>query len=470
MNFCQPFAGPDTAFVLSGRVFKTTSFRLSALYGGFFLVAFGAVLLITYLTATNALREQIRTEVQHDLLALTTEAQSDGGSAIVHDIKERIQPTSGSTAYYFYADARGNKLAGNLDNPGRVDGWQETPLQIADTRKKDGMIDEDHQLWGQGMHLPDGSFLFAGQDAHRVLSAQDAIINSFAWSAAISFLLAALAGILASQSFLRRIDAINTTSHAIIDGHLKQRIPLRGTSDEIDNLSMNLNRLFDSNQALMDSLKQVSTSIAHDLRTPLSRLRQGLEEAYLQKSPAKYKSAIESAIIEADQLLSTFSALLRIAQIESGTRRANFKQVDLTALIEQVADTYRAVAEDQQKEMTLDVAPNVTTHGDRDLLMQLLVNLLENALRHTPINTSIVLSLRNGSTGPTVILADSGPGIPAQERGRVFERFYRLDASRSTSGSGLGLSLVAAIASLHDIEVELQDNAPGLKAILYFSH
>jgi signal transduction histidine kinase len=458
----------DIAFVLDARLFKTASFRLSALYGGIFALGFGALLLITYFTATTALREQISAEVQNDLHALTVEAGADGLDTIVQDINERTQPFSGSTTYYFLANANGEKLAGNLDGIAMRDGWQEAPLNASTIKKTESLADEDHRLWGQGIHLPNGDFLLVGQDAYRVLSAQEAIINSFAWSAGISFLLAALAGILASQSFLRRIDAINTTSHAIMDGNLKQRIPVRGTSDEIDRLSMNLNRLFDSNQSLLESLKQVSTSIAHDLRTPLSRLRQGLEEAHLKNNKSAHKAALEAAIIESDQLLATFSALLRIAQIESGTRRSGFKQVNLTGVFEQVADTYRAVAEDQQKDLQLSVERGINIIGDRDLLTQMLVNLLENALNHTPAKTTISLSLQQSDAGPIGIIADSGAGIPAHERQKVFERFYRLDSSRSTPGSGLGLPLAAAIASLHAITLELQDNEPGLKVVLGF--
>jgi signal transduction histidine kinase len=454
--------------VLNSRVFRTTSFRLSALYGGVFALGFGTLLLITYLTATKALREQIRAEVQSDLHALTVEAGADGVDTIIQDIKERIQPVSGSTAYYFLADAKGKKLAGNLDGIAIIDGWQEMPLDPTSTAKQENSADGDHQVWGQGIHLDDGSFLFTGQDAYRVLTAQEAIINSFAWSVGISFLFAALAGTLLSRSFLRRIDAINTTSLAIIDGNLKERIPVRGTSDEIDLLSKNLNRLLDSNHALLESLKQVSNSIAHDLRTPLSRLRQGLEEAHQRNDPSALRATLEAAMNEADQLLGTFSALLRIAQIESGSRRAGFKQLSLTTTFQQVADAYRPVAEDQQKYMTVSLAPDVMIYGDRDLLMQMLVNLLENALHHTGAGTAIMLSLQNGEAGPVAIIADSGPGIAESDRERVFERFYRIDRSRSSPGNGLGLSLVSAIASLHGIRVELQDNAPGLRVVFNF--
>jgi signal transduction histidine kinase len=268
---------------------------------------------------------------------------------------------------------------------------------------------------------------------------------------------------------LRRIDDINNTSLAIIDGRLKERIPVRGTSDEIDRLSANLNRLFDSNQSLLESLRQVSSNIAHDLRTPLSRLRQGLEEARAQTgNQTSYEAAIDAAIAESDQLLATFAALLRIAQIESGSRKAGFKTVDLTGVFERVANALQAVAEDQGKDLVSVLEPNVKFHGDGELLLQMAVNLVENAIRHTPPGTRIVLSLANSSGAIAASIADSGPGIPVEQREKVFEHFYRLDTSRATAGNGLGLSLVSAAATLHGIGISLHDNKPGLKVLLSF--
>jgi signal transduction histidine kinase len=298
-----------------------------------------------------------------------------------------------------------------------------------------------------------------------VIVAQDAILDSFAWSMAVALLLAVAAGIFASQRFLSRIDAINVTSSAIMDGRLKARIPIKGTSDEMDRLSANLNNLFDSNQKLLESLK----NIAHDLRSPLSRLRQGLESARISGGSKKaYEAAVDAGIEEADRLLATFSGLLRIAQIESGSRKAGFRSLDLSDVVERVAGAYKAVAEDDSKKLRAAIEPAVEITGDRDLLVQMFANLVENAIRHTPHDTEIAVKLVSDKTGITAEVADSGPGIPLTERDKVFERLYRLDASRSTPGSGLGLSLVAAVGALHDIEITLADNHPGLRVILKF--
>ncbi len=455
--------------MLSKRLFKTASFQLTVFFSLIFAFCFMSLLVVTYLTTTTALRGQMQSEIRAQLAVMAHEAQSDGIATIIQDIQERTTPSDRQAEYYYLSDNKGKKLAGNLDGITMQEGWQESGLSDSVIAKPDGDADDDHQIWGQGVYLSDGSFLLVGQDAFRVLSAQESIINSFAWSSGIALMLAVLAGLAVSRGFLHRIDDINNTSLAIIDGRLKERIPVRGTSDEIDRLSANLNRLFDSNQSLLESLKQVSANIAHDLRTPLSRLRQGLEEARSKTGDSKaYAAAIDAAVIESDQLLATFTALLRIAQIESGSRKAGFKTISLTSIFERVAGAYRAVAEDQGKELATTLEPEIEFHGDGELLLQMIANLTENAIRHTPLGTRIVLTLENSDRGIAATVADSGPGIPADLRDKVFEHFYRLDTGRAAAGNGLGLSLVSAIANLHGIRVSLNDNRPGLLVTLVF--
>lgn len=455
--------------MLNSRLFKTASFRLSALYGAVFAICFAALLFVTYWTTTTALREQMRMEIVDKIETITSEAKADGLSTIVLDINERISSKASSIGYYYLSDNNGQKLAGNLDGIIAKDGWQEISLNESSSVNLTSSLDEDHLLWAQGMHMSDGSFLLVGQDAYRVLAAQESIINSFAWSAGIAFLLAAIAGIALSQGFLRRIDNINVTSLAIIDGRLKERIPVKGNSDEIDRLSQNLNRLFDSNQALLQSLKQVSSSIAHDLRTPLARLRQGLETALSKAGTKKsYEDAMHAALAESDQLLATFAALLRISQIESGSRKIGFKTLSLSEIFDRVVNAYKAVIEDKGKYLEGSVEPDLKYQGDGELLLQMIANIVENAIRHTPAHTEICIQLEKTENGPVAYISDSGPGIPIDQRDKVFEHFYRLDASRTTPGNGLGLALVAAVSKLHGINITLDDNRPGLKVILNF--
>ena len=455
--------------MLIPRPLKTVSFRLTALYGAVFMLGFAFLLLLTYFTLTTALREQIKAKVAEDLQALATEAANDGSNSAVQDIEERLKISGGQGALYYLADKNGDKLAGNIQRVNAIEGWQESALQGSTIPSAKLNEDEDHQLWGQGKFFPDGSFLFVGQDAFRVLAAQEAVIDAFLWSAGIALVLATGVGTLISQGFLRRIDAINRTSESIMEGKLRARIPVRGTSDEIDKLSRNLNRLFDSNQKLLESLKAVTTNIAHDLRTPLSRMRQGLEEARASEANAEsFFAVIDTAIGDLNEILETFAALLRISQIESGSRKSGFKNIDLSSLVDRLAVVYLPVAEDQSKALSVKVEPGLVLEGDAELLLQAIANLVENAIKHTPPDARIEVILQRAGGDIILSVADTGLGIPADMRSKVFERFFRLEQSRTTPGNGLGLALVAAVVELHKATVTLADNDPGLRVEIRF--
>jgi signal transduction histidine kinase len=292
-------------------------------------------------------------------------------------------------------------------------------------------------------------------------------MRAFIWAGGLTLLLAIATGVLVGGRFVRRIDTIGRTSRAIMEGDLSARIPVRGNSDEIDALVIGLNAMLERIQLLLDGLRQVSSDIAHDLRTPLGRLRQRLEDAREHAtSTAEYQAATEAAIGEADSLLEIFSALLRIAQIEAGAQKSGFTTVDLSALIRSIGEAYEPSAEDSQHRLKVDAADGIVLTGDRQLLAQLFSNLVENALSHTPAGSTVRLVLRSTAAGFEAEIADDGPGIPPEEREKVFDRFYRLDRSRTTKGSGLGLALVKAIASLHGLSLRLEDRKPGLAVIL----
>ncbi len=456
----SPSAVWVTALLRSSRLFKTASFRLAVLCAALFSIILAALLFFNYFATSQALEDQMRARVKDDFTTFSEEVDSEGSDAVVKEITERIAKPVTFGSYFYVADESGSRIVGNIDQVPIVPGWQK--LSAVNANKSN--TERGHEVWGQGKIFSGGFFIFVGQDAHHVLAAQRGLIQSYLWSGILAGLMSLLAGLVLSRSFLRRIDDINKTSLAIMQGNLKERVPIRSTSDEIDKLSANLNQLFDSNQALLESLKQVSTNIAHDLRTPLTRLRHRLEEAKVKGRTVKVlRSEIDSSITESDQLLATFAALLRIAQIESGSRKKAFTRVNLSELGERVFGIFQAVAEDEGKKLQADVTPDVYCDGDGELLLQALVNLVENAIRHTPNGSTISLRIKP----PAVIeVADNGQGIPALQRDKVLERFHRLDHSRSTPGNGLGLALVSAIASLHDTKVELTDNGPGLRASL----
>jgi signal transduction histidine kinase len=292
---------------------------------------------------------------------------------------------------------------------------------------------------------------------------------TFGWFLLVVVSLAIAGGIVISASVLARIDTITRTAEAIIEGDLERRIPMRGVADDIDRLAATLNRMLDRISLLMGALRQVSRHIAHDLRTPLGRLRQGLEDARERASvTSDYQRAIDKAVAETDGILATFAALLRIAQIESGTRRSAFRSVDLSALALQIGQSYAPVAEDIGKQLKLSVMPDVEVTGDRELLTQLLVNLVENAIRHTEGGELVQIEVLGGRH-PTLIVSDNGPGIPEDERKQIELRSYRSGGRNRIGENGLGLSLVAAVTDLHQAELNFSDRKPGLAVRVAFA-
>ncbi len=452
------------------RILRTTGFRLAALYAGLFgisvLVLFGVIYWIT----GEALRQQLAATIEIEVAALVEDHRTGGIPHVADAIDQRLASVPSSTIFYLLVDQEGRKIAGNLPIRSQRNGWHQLPApEERDEHHDDDEDSDSHRLLALGVVLADGSFLLVGKDLHTIVEFEEVIVGAYGWAFGATVLLGVVGGVVLSLGFLRRVDAINRTSRAIIEGRLAERVPTRGTGDELDRLAINLNEMLDRVQALMESLRHVSNDIAHDLRTPLGRLRQRLEDARLRARRLEdYETAVDRAIADTDAILATFSALLRIAQIESGTRKASFSAVDLSGVFRSIADAYGAVAEDRGQTLTAVVAPGVGVRGDRELLMQMLANLVENAIRHTPEGSRIGFVLERGADGPVGIVSDTGPGIPPEARDEVFQRFYRLDRSRSTPGSGLGLSLVAAIAEAHGIAITLADNKPGLEVRLHF--
>lgn len=452
------------------RSWRTYSFRITLLYfallGASVLFLFGAIFWVT----TEFMEDQLHAEIEVEASLLVDAFNSGGVETLAKAINQRAGPPGHTADYYLLQDADGKRISGNL-LPGASPrpGWYQLPIPPQLDPGEINSGEESDTLLAEGQLLPNGWFLLVGKDTDRYTDFEDEIVDIAGWSIAGVFVLVLLGGRATSASMLRRLKAITDASGEIMRGNLGRRIALRGTGDEFDQLSNNLNEMLDRIQALMDGLRQVSNDIAHDLRTPLTRLRQRLEGARDKASSAEeYRVAVDHAIGETDEILATFGALLRIAQIESGARRAAFSAVDLSGVAQSLFETYAAVAEDRRQSMNATITPGITISGDQQLLTQMLANLVENALRHTPPETRIELELEAAISGPVLRIRDNGPGIAEAERRKVFRRFYRLDASRSTPGSGLGLSLVAAIAELHWVTVALEDAAPGLVVVLRF--
>jgi signal transduction histidine kinase len=445
------------------RILRSASFRLPLLYAVLFILSAGVLFTTVYWTATAAMQNDMAAVLRSEALQLAEVHRRSGLIGLADQITRRINFRTKGPIFYLLQAPNSRVVVGNLPGMPPVNGV----IDFEPKQETSEAEAERPKLMGFGLTLPDGSFLLVAQDSTRLTDMQHAIVRAFAWASGLTLLLAIAGGALLGTNFLRRIDTITRTSRAIMEGDLSARIPVRGTHDEIDQLIVSLNAMLARIQQLMDGLRQVSSDIAHDLRTPLGRLRQQLEDARERATTtADYQTATEAAIEEADELLATFSALLRIAQVEAGAQRSAFAAFDLSGLVRSLGETYEPVAEDAGHLLQVAVEDGISLTGDRQLVAQLLTNLLENALRHTPEGTRITLCLMRTATGIEMAVADNGPGIPDSERERVFDRFYRLDRSRSTAGSGLGLAMVKAIAGLHGLSIRLEDARPGLRVIL----
>jgi signal transduction histidine kinase len=318
--------------------------------------------------------------------------------------------------------------------------------------------------------LTGGLHLLVGRDTRELRATQQLIIRALIWGMVLTLALALAGSIIMSRSMLGRIERINQASREIMAGDLQRRIDTTGSNDEFDQLAISLNAMLDEIERLMDGIRHVTDNIAHDLRTPLTRLRTRLEQLHANLDKESTNAAfVEQSIADADQLLTTFGALLRIARIEAGGVRANFEQVDLAALVQDAAELYDAVADEKQVVLDIKLEAKSKVHGDRDLLFQAIINLLDNAIKYSPRAGHIVMRLGEHNHRPVLSISDNGPGIPTEECDKVLQRFYRIDQSRSQHGSGLGLSLVAAMARMHNTVIEFGDNQPGLIAELRFN-
>ena len=448
---------------------KSTSFRLLAWYAAVFVASVAILLVIVYWITLAALDQQLSESVEREADVLANLYHDRGAASTVRAIQLRIADLRPPRRYYLLQDAAGERIAGNLPPMPPREGEMVLPVSFLFKDRgprSEGAVDA-HPVVAMGRRLEKGEFLLVGENRYRATKAREAILHAFGWGIAITVLLAAGGGAALGVGFLRRIEAINRTTRSIMDGDLSQRVPTHGGEDEMDQLAINLNAMLDRIQGLMESLKRVSDDIAHDLRTPLSRLRHRLEATRTKLGPDAER-VIEQSIAEVDAILETFSALLRIAQIESGARQAAFSHVSLGRILSTVSEAYAAVAEDQGQKLEVHVERDVSIPGDRELLTQMVANLVENAIRHCPAGVRINVSLGQDAGAPVLSVTDTGPGIPVSEREKIFRRFYRLETSRTTPGSGLGLALVKAVADLHGAAVELHDNRPGLRVSIRF--
>lgn len=439
------------------RLFRTTSFRLTLIYATVFTLSVAVLFAIIYWSTAGYMSRQMDEAADIQLASLLQGQPAAGLDHLQREVQEAVS-NAPAGAFFLLQNSAGKVLAGNL--PARLPsaGVVETTRPALFENET-----EAHGYRGHGVRTVDGSFLFVASDNFQLEEMQELIVRAFAFALCVTLVLALGGGAFVSASLLRRVEAVSQTSREIIEGNLTHRMPVTGSDDEFDHLAGSLNNMLDRIEGLMEGLRQVSNDIAHDLRTPLTRLRQRLERGRRRAASVEdLQEALDGSIDQVDQILETFGALLRIAQIEGGSRRQTFAAVDLTDLMLSMVETYQPVAEERAQQLDHAIADGLIMIGDRELLVQMLANLIENAIRHAPERA--VISLEAGLDGGRlhIIVRDNGPGVPEVFHDRIFQRFFRLEESRTTPGSGLGLSLVAAVAALHELEITLADNRPGL--------
>jgi signal transduction histidine kinase len=455
--------------VLLTKTLTSSTFRLALIAIGTFGVIASAIFSYVYLSTASYVRGRSDRAIMSDYSSLQAAYARSGRDGLAALIEQRIADTRFAGNVYLLADPALAPLAGNLTawppTVTAIRGWAEfrapTPLRdAADRALLRAMVET----------FPGGERLLVGTDIGDLDSFTDQMKLAVISGVALIFVLAAVASILVTRRTVGRIEAINATSRAIMQSGLDQRIPLRGTNDEWDRVAENLNLMLDRIETLMGEVKQVSDNVAHDLRTPLTRMRGRLEKAYHgPRDGADDQSLIGDTIADLDAVLRIFSSLTRIAQIETQQRKGAFRTVNLVEIAGEVVELYDAAAEPDGTRLTIAGDPEVLVTGDRDLIFDAIANLVDNAIKHGRAGGQVVVANETIDGSPVVSIADDGPGIPLEQREHVFRRFYRLEQSRYTPGNGLGLSLVAAVARLHGGRIEMRDNSPGLKLMLWFS-
>ncbi len=459
-------------FSALGKLFHTTLFKLTLVYLTIFAVFAACLLGYFAWNARRLITEQITRTVDAEITGLAEQYNQGGIQRLVFVIDTRARRPGSSL--YLVTTFSGDGLAGNVGvlGEGVLEhvGWTETVYRRLDDTER-----TEHHALVRVFQLPSGFRLLVGRDLEERERLYDIILAAGQWSIAVVIVLGLAGGFFAARRVLRRVDAMTETSRTIMAGDLSGRLPTAGSEDELDRLAVNLNAMLERIEALMRGFKEVSDNIAHDLKTPLTRLHNRAEEALrLGKSEADYRAALEATIEESDELMRTFNALLMIARTESGQASTPMAEFDAAEVVHGVAELYEPLAEEKGLALRVDVQSTMRMRGNRELLTQALVNLVDNAIKYglcdaasaNGVPADVVVSAVNEGDNVTLCVADHGPGVPAADRNHVVQRFVRLERSRTEPGSGLGLSLVSAVAHLHGGELKLEDNNPGLKACL----
>lgn len=441
---------------------RTSAFQLTLVYAGMFLLSVLFLFGVLYWSTIGGLNRQINATIESEILGLAEQYERQGLNGLVDVVSQRASRSPDNRAIYLFSDASLNPIAGNLRK------WPAAALVTDGKIEFDTLLENGQSTRYRATILSVGRNyrLLVGRDIRELSQLNSVFERAATWSIAGVLILAFAGGIFMSFSVQRRVAAINRTARRIIGGDLSERVPISGARDEFDDLAGNINEMLTQIEILLNNVRHVGDSIAHDLKTPLTRLRNRLESLAITATPIS--SELEKCVADSDGLLATFNALLRIARIESGAYRAEFATVNLVEIVEDACDLYRAAAD--EKDIALNVAAqgNIPVYGDRELLAQAVVNLLDNSIKYTPVGGRIEIKVCHSADRVELSISDNGPGVPTAEHDRIQQRFVRLDAARTLPGNGLGLSLVKAVADQHRGKLMVTDLEPGLKITLSF--
>ncbi len=451
---------------LNFKLLQTSTFRLAALYLILFAMSVGALLAYVYWNTAVLLERQTDETIRAEVQGLADLYRLRGLPGIIETIQRRSREDTGSI--YLLTDPANRRVAGNLDllpeQASAGEDWIEFPIVV-----RRGDAPEQHIARAYHANLSGGYELVLGRDVEALRQFAGIIRETLFGAIAIALVLGLGGGLLMSRNFLQRVDAITAASRSIMGGNMAGRMPVSGTGDELDRLALALNEMLDQIGRLMAGLQEVSSNIAHDLKTPLTRIKARVEGALRSGVKNEFREALEKTVEESDQLLQTFNALLSIARAEAGQSRSALEAVDARTILADVAELYQPMAEEQGGHLRTDITRELPVLADRQLLAQAINNLIDNALKYGAKEgggPDITVSGTVADGKVVIAVGDRGGGIPAADRERVIGRFVRLDQSRSRPGNGLGLSLVAGVTKLHGGQLVLDDNQPGLLAKL----
>ena len=449
---------------------RRTAFRIAVIYAALFLATVAAIFTLLYHLISSEIEAKLKSHIVEIRKTLVDVSEKDGIVSLQTVINDKGPPGPDDEEIFLLVDTAGRFLAGNIADVPQFSGWKKLEWEALRSRPPSDSYEGTDTILAAWTPVK-GGVLLVGDGNSDVEETQDLLMDGLWLGLALTLSSALAGGAWLGLSAQRRIDRMETALAAVSRGDLSKRIALTSTGDDLDHVARRINTTLDHLQSAVMTLGQVSTDIAHDLKTPIGRIRQRLDSVSRPATTIEtYRDAVEDVRTDLDGVIATFEALLRIAQIEGGARKARFTDVDLKLILARLIEAFAYVGEDTGHRVHANLMEGewAIVRGDRDLLTQLFANLIENSLRHCPPGTLITVALESVSGAAVVSIKDSGPGIPASERERVFRRLYRLEKSRTTPGNGLGLSLVAAIAALHDANVDLGDNNPGLAVRVRF--